>query len=272
MAILADFHLHSSFSGDSETPMEDIVRAAIGKGLKQICFTEHMDLDFPEKFLPIPGTFELNTDSYLYELLQIREKYRSEINVLFGVELGMQPDSARKNSIYVKEHDFDFVIASSHLVHGVDPYFPVFYEGRSEHEAYLEYFESILENIKKFQNFDVYGHLDYVVRYGPNKDENYRYEDYKDIIDEILKALLKEEKGIEINTAGLTKGLKDVHPCTAIIKRYRELGGEVITIGSDSHVPDTVGAHFEKTAELLKDCGFKYYCVFEKRVPEFIRI
>lgn len=272
MSILADCHLHSSHSGDSETPMEQTIQAAIKKGLTHVCFTEHMDFDFPEKFLSIPGTFEVNTDSYLYELLQLRAKYESQIKVLFGIELGMQPGSVRKNLKYVKSYDFDFVIASSHLCHGVDPYYQVFYEGRSEQEAYREYFESILENIKVYQQFDVYGHLDYVVRYGPNKDHNYSYAQYQDIIDEILKTLIENEKGIEINTAGLNKGLKDVHPCTDIIKRYKELGGDIITIGSDSHVPDTVASHFDKAAEILKACGFKYYCVFESRYPEYFKI
>lgn len=272
MSILADSHLHSSFSGDSETPMEQTVSSAIQKGMTHICFTEHMDLDFPKEYLGNTESFEVNTDAYLYELIRLRSKYDSQIKILFGVELGMQPDTARKNSIYAKSYDFDFIIASSHLCHGTDPYFPSFYEGREENKAYLEYFESILENLKAYQNFDVYGHLDYVVRYGPNKDTNYSYHQYKDIIDAILQKLIENEKGIEINTAGLTKGLKDVHPCTDILKRYKELGGEIITIGSDSHTPDTVGAHFDYASNLLKECGFSYYCVFEKRIAEFFKL
>ena len=111
-----------------------------------------------------------------------------------------------------------------------------------------------------------------MVRYGPNKDKNYTYEAYKDVIDPILSYLVENEKGIELNTAGLVKGLKNPNPCKEIIKRYRELGGEIITIGSDSHTPDTLGAHFDKAAEILTDCGFKYYCVFANRVAEFLKI
>ena len=272
MAILADYHLHSSFSGDSEAPMEQMILSAIQKGLHHICFTEHMDFNYPPQYLDNPDRFELDTDAYFSELLRLREKYQSKLQIRFGVELGMQPSCLRTNINYTREHFFDFIIASSHLCHGRDPYFPSFFEGRSEWEAYLEYFESILENIRVFRNFDVYGHLDYVVRYGPSKDENYTYAQYSDVIDEILTALIDNEKGIELNTAGLSNGLKGPNPCLDIIKRYKELGGEIITIGSDSHTPDTISAHFDKAAGILTDCGFKYYSVFENRVAEFIRI
>ena len=175
----------------------------------------------------------------------------------------MQPHLSRRHAVLCKNYDFDFIIASSHICNGKDPYYPPFYEGRSEEEAYREYFASIIDNIKKFKNFDVYGHLDYVVRYGPNMDAEYTYEKYRDLLDEILKLLIEEEKGIEINTGGVKRGLKDLHPCTEIVKRYRELGGEIITIGSDAHSPEAITAHFDRAANMLQECGFKYYTTFE---------
>ena len=199
MPVTSDCHLHSSHSGDSSTPMEDMILQGIAQGLTTMCFTEHNDFGFPESSDTPAGTFLLNTDSYLYDLIRLKEKYRDQIRLLFGVELGLQPEVLRENAVYAKSYDFDFIIASSHVCHGRDPYYPGFYEGRTEKEAYREYFESILENAKKFSNFDVYGHLDYVVRYGPDKDRNYSYEEYKDILDEILKTLLDKGKGIERN-------------------------------------------------------------------------
>lgn len=272
MSIKADFHLHSYFSGDSTAPMEQMILKGIELGLTQMCFTEHMDLDFPTTELDPEGKFECNIDSYLYELIGFREKYKDKIKILFGLELGMQPHLARRHAILTKSYDFDFIIGSSHICNGKDPYYPPFYEGRSEEEAYREYFMSIIDNIKKFKNFDVYGHLDYVVRYGPNRDAEYTYEKYQDILEEILKLLIAEEKGIEINTGGLAKGLRDLHPCTAILKRYRELGGEIITIGSDAHAPSDMTRAFDRASQVLLDCGFKYYTTFENRLPEFHRI
>lgn len=272
MAIIADCHLHSSHSGDSDSPMEEMIQRGISLGLTTMCFTEHNDFDFPD---PPDGSgtqFLLNTDSYLYELIQMREKYADKIRILFGVELGLQPHLMRANSVYAKSYDFDFIIASSHLCNGQDPYYPSFFEGRTDEEAYREYFSSVLENIKKFSNFDVYGHLDYVVRYGSTLDVDYSYEKYKDIFDKILELLLEKGKGIELNTGGIEKGMRDLHPCMGVLKRYRELGGEIITVGSDAHSPSQVASSFDRACEVLKACGFQYYTVFEKRLPEYKRL
>ncbi len=272
MAITADFHLHSNFSTDSHTPMEEMILKGIELGLTHMCFTEHMDLHFPITEDTPSGSFIVNTDSYLYDLITYREKYKDKIKLLFGIELGLQSQYRMDISKYAKSYDFDFIIGSSHLCHGKDPYYPAFYEGRSEEEAYREYFGSILDNLKAFHNFDVYGHLDYVVRYGPNKDKNYTYEKYKDILDAILSTLLEKEKGLEINTGGIRKGLRELHPLTAVIKRYRELGGEIITVGSDAHVPGRISEGFDRAAEILTACGFRYYTVFENRIPEFKKL
>ena len=152
------------------------------------------------------------------------------------------------------------------------PYYPEFFEGRSEDEAHQEYFESILECVKETPYFDVYGHLDYVVRYGPTKNQNYSYQKHADIIDRILRTIVESGKGIELNTSGFRSGLGQPNPCVDILKRYKELGGEIITVGSDAHKPEHVGADFDKACTILKDCGFQYYTIFEKRAPEFIRL
>lgn len=272
MPITADFHMHSSFSGDSDTPMEDMILKAIDLGLTHICFTEHNDFDFPVCEEIPEGTFEVNADAYLYDLLKYRTKYQDKIQILFGIELGLQPQITRQNAIFAKSHDYDFIIGSSHICNKKDPYYPEFYEGRSEESAYREYFESILENIKKFSNFDVYGHLDYVVRYGPNKDKYYTFENYQDILDPILKLLIEKGKGIELNTGGLHNDLKDFNPNRAILKRYKELGGEIITIGSDAHTPGDIAGDFQKADDVLRECGFQYYTIFQNRLPEFRKL
>lgn len=275
MPITADYHLHSSFSGDSETPMEEMVKQGIALGLSDLCFTEHLDLGFPQapEAAEAPaGQFEVNVDSYLYDLIRYGEKYAGQISLHFGIELGLQPEQAKANAKAAKEHNFDFIIGSSHACHGRDPYYPSFYEGREEEEAYREYFSSILENIRAFTNFDVYGHLDYVVRYGPQKDAEYTYYKYRDLLDQILEALLDREKGLELNTGALAYGLRELNPCTDVLKKYRSLGGEIITVGSDAHSPEDMARGFDRAAEILKDCGFGYYCTFEKRTPSYHKL
>lgn len=272
MAIVSDYHLHTSFSGDSKAPMESMIEKGIELGLKHMCFTEHMDLDYVYAPGDAEAMFEVNTDSYLFDVIRYKEKYADKINLNFGIELGIQPHISRELAKYAKSYDFDFIIASSHLCNRKDPYYPSFYEGRDEEEAYREYFLSILDNLKSFSNFDVYGHLDYVVRYGPNKDANYSYDKYKDVLDKILSWLVDHEKGLEINTGGISYGLKELNPCTDILRRYKELGGEIITVGSDAHAPERIAQGFERAAEILTSCGFKYYTIFAKRTPEYVKI
>ena len=271
MAITSDFHMHSEFSGDSNAPMEEMIKKSISMGLSHICLTEHYDPDYV--YLPgEEGMFELNTDSYLYELLRLRERYKNEISVGFGVELGLQPHLKRELAVFAKSQNFDFIIGSSHICNHKDVYYPSFFEGRSEEEAHHEYFESVLECVKSLPYFDVYGHLDYVVRYGPTKNANYTYDKHADILDKILTYLIETEKGLELNTGGFTNGLNDPNPSIDILKRYHKLGGEIITVGSDAHTPKYIAANFNKACEILKACGFQYYCIFQSRMPEFLKL
>ncbi len=269
--------MHSHHSGDSEAPMEAMIEKAVELGLETITFTEHNDFDYPdspEGEEPVcDGTmFLLNSDSYLYELLGMREKYKEKIRIGFGVEIGLQQSCVKDNLIFCRDHEYDFIIASLHVVDGKDPYYPSFFEGRSEKEALREYFIRYHENIKKFHNFDVLGHLDYMVRYLPSGNREYDYSEYSDIIDEIFKELIENEKGIELNTKAMSKGMKEFHPCMSALKRYRELGGEIITVGSDAHAPGDIAAHFDKVPDALKEAGFKYYCIYENRLPEYHKL
>ena len=181
-----DTHIHTGFSGDSHAEPENMVKRALSLGLRGICITDHLDYDYPDD----PELFLLPLGEYAATIHRLQEKYRDKLPIRFGIELGLQTHLAQKLYMLLEKYPFDFVIGSSHVVHGIDPYYPAYYEGRSERSAYLEYFESILENIRAFDGFDVYGHIDYVVRYGPNKNAEYSYEKYKDVIDEILKTLI----------------------------------------------------------------------------------
>lgn len=262
--ITADFHTHTDFSSDSEQPMEGALEALISKGIKTVCFTEHMDMDYPG------GEFILDTAAYRARLLELREKFRGRIGVLFGVELGLMDYLAPRLREYVSEWDFDFIIGSSHLVDGVDPYYPEYFSKHGDYNGILRYFESILANIRAFDDFDVYGHLDYVVRYSGAK--NYHPADFAELLDEILKTLISMGKGIELNTAGLKYGLEFAHPHPELLKRYRELGGEIITVGSDGHKAEHYAWDFDQAGDILRNAGFGYYTVFRGRKPQFVKI
>ena len=266
--ITADLHTHTSFSTDCDTPMEDLINEAIRRNLKVLCFTEHMDKDYPvypDRDPNLYPEFWLDTDAYLLGFNKLREKYENKIRLLFGVEVGLQPHLAEWLAGYVNQYPFDFVIGSEHNPGNVDPYYPAYFEGRSEEEAYSQYFEETLVNLKLFSDFDALGHMDYVVRYGPNKNRNYSYRKYSDLIDPILRFIIDKGIALEINGKGYLSGLGAPNPCKEIILRYKEMGGELITIGSDAHTTKDLCYGFTQIEELLLECGFKYHVVYIQR-------
>lgn len=270
--IRSDFHTHSYFSGDSKSPMREMIQGAISKGLERICFTEHFDPDFLYIIPEETGMFELDTDSYMKEALFLQKEYSSSIKVLRGVELGVQEHLADTLNQYVKDYPFDFIIGSSHICDRMDPYDKSFFENRTSKEAFRAYFESIDRNIKAFDQFDVYGHLDYVVRYAPDTNQAYFFKDYQDIFESIFKQLVSKGKGIEINAGGYRRGLGVPNPTPEIIRFYKECGGEIITVASDAHTPNDLASHFEQLEAILLNSGFHYYTVFENRKPAFLKI
>lgn len=267
MKINSDFHLHTRFSEDSEAPMESMVHAAIALGLKTICFTEHLDLDYPKQH----GTFSVDLEAYHAELSRLQSLYKNQIEILFGIEMGMQPHLPQRYVKIAENYPFDFIIASQHLLDGMDPYYPEFWENHSERSGYEAYFTQLLSNLESMRTYDTLGHLDYIVRYGPNQNKYYSYETYADYIDPILEYLISRDKCLEVNTAGLKYGLNHTNPEEQVLKRYRELGGTKITIGSDSHRPEHIAYDFGKAADILQELGFTSYTIFRKRQPVQIK-
>lgn len=241
-----------------------MIQQAAARGIRHICLTDHMDYDYTEGDV----CFEFDPKEYFHRILPLRERYRDQIDVAIGIELGLQPYLSKKHHNLAFSHSFDFIIGSIHLVHTQDPYFPSYFEGRSEEDAYREYFQCALQNLESYSNFDTFGHLDYVVRYGPAQNRNYSYEKYRDIIDEILRSLIRRDIGLEINTGGYRCGLGTTNPCREIVSRYRELGGKIITLGSDAHSPEYLASQMEQAVRMAKECGFQSHFIFHNRKPE----
>ncbi len=276
--IIGDYHVHSDFSSDSKTPMEEMIKKAIGLGLKKICFTDHMDYDFP---VVTNYSFVFDIDKYVAKLKDLKERYQQQIDILTGIELGLQPHLTHRLNKLTTDYAFDFIIGSSHVVNQLDPYYPEYWEKTNKEEGLRKYFETIITNCKAFHNFHVYGHMDYIIRYVPERlyDANdtsgkadYSYNDYRDLLDEALKTIISSGKGIEINTSGLKYGLGYTHPKGEVIKRYKELGGEIITIGSDGHKPEHLAYDFFLVPQLLKAYGFSYYTLYKEGKPIFEKL
>ncbi|MCI8863172.1 MAG: histidinol-phosphatase HisJ family protein [Lachnospiraceae bacterium] len=264
----ADFHLHSSFSGDSDTAPEQIVETGLLKGLSAVCFTDHFDADYPYDNV----CFMLDTEAYLERVLELRSAYEGRIEIGFGVELGLQPHLGELYRSYVGQYPFDFVIGSTHLMDGKDPYYASFWEDCAPKDGIRRFLEITLENMKAFDDFDVYGHLDYIVRYAPLEPKRFFYGDYGDLMDEILRFLISRGKGIEVNTGGYKAGLGCPNPCPEVLRRYRELGGEIVTMGSDAHAAEYVGGFMDTARDVLRDCGFRYFTVFRGREAVFVAL
>lgn len=273
--IQADMHMHTWFSTDSEACPCDMADEAVRKGLKTICFTDHFDKDDLE--WGEEGIFDM--DAYFVEMQKLQEEYAGKLNIRIGIELGLRTYLKDYYEELTKKYPFDFVIGSVHNVpykkdaEGnilyTDPAAEKLFTDRTDKEAYRLMMETTLENVRTSDCFQTLGHLDYVVRYGKSREKEYSYTDYADIIDEILKLLIEKEKGLEVNSAGLKYGLPFAHPHPDVLKHYRELGGEIITIGADAHKPEHIAYDFAKAEEILKSCGFKYYTEFFEQKPVF---
>ncbi len=272
--IKADQHTHCNFSTDSESTPESMIQGAIEKRLSHLCFTDHMDLDFPESTKEEP-LFEFSVPEYFKTLIPLKESYHDKLFLGIGIELGLRPGRDDLNQTMqqlLKDYSFDFVLGSIHLLEDADPYYETFWTDRTAKNVLASYFDTMLTCLREYDNFDSLGHLDYLIRYIPAfcGTKDYIYKEYAEVIDEILKLLIDKKKALEINTAGLIKGLPCFHPKLDVLKRYLELGGELLTIGSDAHTPDKIGTEFSQTETILRSCGLTGYYVYKKRTPEFV--
>lgn len=260
---ILDNHIHSHFSMDSKEDMENIIKRAINLGVKHLTFTDHLEYE--------DNKFTLDLDKYVESIYKYKEKYKKDINLLTGIEIGYESNIKNEIEDIINKYPFDFVLCSTHSINSKKIYKDDFFKGLTQKESYNKYYQSIIDTTKEFRNFDIYGHLDYIIRYG-NYGTKALYDDYKDIIDEVLKSIISIGKGIEINTSGYRYNLDNVHPSIDILKRYKELGGEILTIGSDAHKAVDICSGFDKAYEILDYLGFKYVCLFEKRKCKFIKV
>ena len=303
--ILYDFHLHTFFSTDSEEKPENMIEKALAAGLKGLCFTDHMDLYFPEECSKKSGgDFTFDVDEYYERISELKHRYLGRADIRIGMEIGLRDEPELKDKC-IKEYEeltakypFDFIIGSTHCLENIDPYWEEYWYERTAEEGLDRYFDAIDKNVSDYDCFDSLGHLDYLVRYvpegaalrsfknghplrkaveseAPDFSEKrfygkYMYDpmDFMDQTDSIMKKLIDKGISLEINSAGLKYGLGFAHPKLELLKRYRELGGELITIGSDAHRAEHLAYDFDKVRELLIDLGYKYYFIYNNRKPE----
>ena len=283
----ADYHLHSEFSDDSRERMENQIRRAIELGLDEMCFTDHVDYgikkDWSEGNIEWrggdamrSGTDEMdplanvNYPEYFAKIDRMRETFKGRIVIRKGLEFGIQTITVPQyQKLYETWKDqLDFVLLSMHQVNNLEFWTQDFQRGKTQQEYNEEYYREIYEVMKIFKDYSVLAHLDLIVRY----DENgiYPFENVRDMVAEILKQAIKDGKGIELNTSSWKYRLTDTQPSRAILKLYKDLGGKVLTIGSDAHNANMLADHMEDAVQILRDeIGFTEFCTFDHMKPTF---
>lgn len=273
--MFCDYHTHTVFSDDSNYPMEECVKDAISLRIKEICFTDHVDYgvkydlkDFkPEE---VEGkVLNVDFEKYFPEIERVKELYKGKISIKTGLEFGVQKHTIPQYEELFKKYPFDFIIMSVHEIDNKELWNHSFQDGKTEAEYYSLYFENIYYLVQNFHNYSVLGHLDLLKRYD-EKDGYNPFIENKEIITKILKYIIADGKGIDLNTSTKKYHLDDLMPSRDILRLYLELGGEILTIGSDSHCKkDLTNSHIEELKQELREIGFKKFCTFEKMQPTF---
>ena len=259
-----DFHMHSRVSFDGHDTGEALAKAALAAGLKEICFTDHLDYD-P---LGQMGKLDFDTAAYNaeYDHLDV-----PGLKIRRGMEFGMDTQNVPQFKKDLQRRHFDFVLGSIHFVDDLDVYFPPYWQNKTVFQAERRYLEATLESVKLHDDFDVLAHLTYIGKTTAHPAPRcVPYEEHRELIDEILKVLVSKGKGMEMNTSGVDR-CGGFLPTADYFRRFKELGGEIVTIGSDAHRADRVGQYSFEACEILKDI-FGYVCTFENRKPVFHKL
>lgn len=285
----ADYHLHCEFSDDSEELMESQIEQGIKLGLDEMCFTDHVDYGIKRDWDDPRGVIwddvtengetlhkaiaNVDYPKYFDKIDRMRELYGDRITVRSGLEFGIQSHTVPLfQKLYERySHRLDFVLFSMHQVEDKEFWTGDFQEGRSQKEYNELYYEEILKTMKLYKDYSVLAHLDLIVRYDANGV--YPFERVRDIVAEILKTAIDDGKGIELNTSSWKYGLSDTQPSRAILALYKDLGGRIITIGSDAHKKEFLGDHLEDAHSILRDeFGYEYICTYDHMIPQFHRL
>lgn len=256
-----DFHIHSQVSFDGRDTAQNIANRAASMGLREICFTDHMDYDplHPE----YQYAFDISTYNNVYENLHI-----PGLTIRYGFEFGMLPDNQEQFRKDLSRREWDFVLGSAHFAGGQDVYLAPYWTDKTPYLGVLKSLEETLTCVKNHDAFDVLAHLTFVSKAAgnPYKQPAF-YKDYREVVDEIFKVLIYKGKGLEINTSGMD-ACGDYLPGVEYLRRFKELGGEIVTVGSDAHHANRVGQYCQEACSLAAEI-FGYVCTYEGRKPVF---
>ncbi|MGL4730768.1 MAG: histidinol phosphate phosphatase [Clostridium sp.] len=240
-----DTHIHTSFSSDSTMNIEDAIKKANELNLG-LTITDHMDLNYPDK-----SKFKLDIDNYFKEYINYKSK-----NLLLGIELGMDANYSKENLAIAKKYDFDQIIGSQHAVNGIDIFEKSLYENKSKNEVFTAYFTNMIDSIKTHNYIDILAHVDYICRYCAFEDKELYVREYGDYLKEVFKLCIQNDIVVEVNTRRFDNPYA-LKALTDIYLMYTSLGGRLVSIGSDGHVPENIGRHFKEAIDFCNVLNLK---------------
>lgn len=259
-----DFHMHSKVSFDGHDTAAEMVKAAQAAGLREICFTDH--IDYQKNSDDMTMVFRTEDYNAAYDNLEA-----SGLKIRRGLEFGLYPDNQQMLKQDLRRRHFDFVLGSVHFVETEDVYFLPYWEGKTVFEAERRYLEETLACVRSHDDFDVLAHLTYISKArAHHAPRPVPFGEHREVIDEILRVLADKGKGLEMNTSGVDR-CGDFLPYDVYFRRFRELGGQIVTVGSDAHNAARVGQYSGRACGILKDI-FGYVCTFEDRKPIYHKL
>ncbi|MHB1484777.1 MAG: histidinol-phosphatase HisJ family protein [Saccharofermentanales bacterium] len=275
--MLIDTHIHTKeFSADAILGFDEMIGYASDNPSVILCTAEHYDYDYP-----VSGRqLIFDPDAYYREYTNNKIRYENltgkPFPVLFGIECGYMEHLGPYFDSFARLYPFDSIICSAHYFDGFDPFFDrQVYESGKNH-VYSRYLETIIHSLENYSDFDIVGHYDYICRYAPYDDRKLYYKDFPDLFDRIFMLCIERNKALELNTRTsavfLADKSNDYMFDPAILLRYKEMGGELVSFGSDAHQLNCISALFNETIKLLKDAGFDRIVYYKKRSPVFVSL
>lgn len=265
--IRTDIHTHTKFSADGRNSIEEMIAAAMQKGLAWYGISEHFNYDYDRLHLTIDGQEvpPIDERAYFTRARELQKQLRGKLHLLVGAEFGYDNANSTLQRYIETEQEYspDFVVNSVHTCLGMDCYFPHYCDGKSKEYAYNAYLYRVLESLDAPYRYDIVAHIGYCSRNATYPDPKLRYEDYADVLDEILKRIIARGKILEVNSSAKTAGSPFI-PDTDILERYFELGGRMVSFASDAHDTTRIADRRDIVVAALKKVGFTYLTIPDK--------
>lgn len=269
--MFTDNHNHTKhYSSDAVMTINELIEGCKSRNIKQIAITEHYDMNYPH---PEDMVFDIDKYSSEFNNWKVLSQESNGPKLLMGIEFGFQNGLANDIDRIASSYAFDCVLLSNHIFRGVDVYFYKDNDGLSRKEKYKEYIATMAQMAEEVTNYDIVTHFDYIDRYTKDMSSGIFYEDCPNEFDKLFEVLIAKDKSLEINTRSIearrNRKPELLMPDSNIIKRYVSMGGKLISLGSDSHSPNTLGINFKETTQYLKTLGVNEVVYYKNRKPYF---